>query len=488
MITEQPVNNHDDLMNVLDAMLAEVGLDRSDTGGTVTFAGMDPIRQTVLKVGVASAVVAAANAIAEAIIWKMRTGEGQDIHVDLRKAYVLQSSWNKDLAHCSMINGVSSMSFMTDNQSVYPVGFYATKDNRWVLLCAPYPQMAPKLSTILNCGVLPHQVEAEIMKWNAEELEAAAQAAGVSIHMCRTREEFSKTDQYKHCITTPLIHIEKIGDSKPEPFGPAKRPLSDVRSLSMVHVLAGPTVPRQLAAQGADCLNVQPFGYTEILGIYVESNAGLRQAFLDARQPENRPKVYRLIKEADVFVENLRPGEAAAQGLSATELSSYRPGLIYVTNKLMTQTGPWANWVGFDFSSAAISGICTETGSPDRPMLANDVNVIHDYITGYMGSLGIKAALIRRAKEGGSYRISTSLIQTAMFMQSLGLVDKNTLLDIDKLGDEHKPQPPDVVTGPTPLGEYTRLGSQVEMSKTPQYWEDPMIYPIGACKPEWLPR
>jgi hypothetical protein len=47
---------------------------------------------------------------------------------------------------------------------------------------------------------------------------------------------------------------------------------------------------------------------------------------------------------------------------------------------------------------------------------------------------------------------------------------------------------PNLQTGQTAFGEFTRLGSQVEMSKTPEYWADPIISPIGSSKPEWLPR
>ena len=111
-----------------------------------------------------------------------------------------------------------------------------------------------------------------------------------------------------------------------------------------------------------------------------------------------------------------------------------------------------------------------------------------DFPTGYLGAIGAQAALLRRAKEGGSYRVSVTLSQTATFLLSLGLVDKNMLLDIESLGEEHQRLEPDLVTGQTPLGEFTRLGPQVEMSKTPGYWADPMIYPQASCKPEWLPR
>ena len=143
METHQPVSNHDDLLNVVDGMLEEAGLDRRDLGGKLTFAGMDPIRATVMKVGSASAIVAAANAVAAAIIWKMRSGEGQDIHVDLRKAYTIQSAWQDILVDCTLLNGVSVM--VDPNQYGTGLAFLPTKDNRWVMMCAPYPSQQRKV-------------------------------------------------------------------------------------------------------------------------------------------------------------------------------------------------------------------------------------------------------------------------------------------------------------------------------------------------------
>jgi hypothetical protein len=105
-----------------------------------------------------------------------------------------------------------------------------------------------------------------------------------------------------------------------------------------------------------------------------------------------------------------------------------------------------------------------------------------------MGAIGAQAALMRRATEGGSYKVSVTLTQTIMFEQALGLVDKNTLVDLESMGKEHQRLKPNLQTGQTAFGEFTRLGSQVEMSKTPEYWADPIIHPIGSSKPEWLPR
>jgi hypothetical protein len=72
-----------------------------------------------------------------------------------------------------------------------------------------------------------------------------------------------------------------------------------------------------------------------------------------------------------------------------------------------------------------------------------------------------------------------------MFEQALGLIDLNTLLKLDTMGPEHQPMPPNLQTGQTAFGEFTRLGSQVELSKTPEFWADPLIEPIGSSKPEW---
>jgi crotonobetainyl-CoA:carnitine CoA-transferase CaiB-like acyl-CoA transferase len=306
--------------------------------------------------------------------------------------------------------------------------------------------------------------------------------------MCRTQEEYRATEQYRHHAETPLIHIEKIGDSDPEPFAPAERPLSGVRALSMVHVVAGPTIPRQLAAQGADCLNLNTWNWIEDPMLYWQCDAGTRQAYLDGRVDKHRAQIYKLVQDADIFVENLRPRMAAKEGFSAEELATHRPGIIYASVKLNTPTGPWADWMGFDFNAAALTGLLTETGTPDQPQAPHGVNVVVDFLTGYMATAGVQAALIRRAKEGGSYKVTVTLSQTAMFMLSLGLVDKNTLLDLESMGKEHQPIKPNLQTGPTAFGEFTRLGSQIEMSKTPEYWADPIIRPIGSSKPEWLPR
>ena len=114
--------------------------------------------------------------------------------------------------------------------------------------------------------------------------------------------------------------------------------------------------------------------------------------------------------------------------------------------------------------------------------------MVCDFLTGYLGAIGVQAALLRRAEEGVSYKVTVTLAQTIMLEQALGLIGSGTLLNLADLGPEHQPLKPNLQTGQTAFGEFTRLGSQVEMSKTPEYWADPIISPIGSSKPEWLAR
>ena len=486
MLSYESVNDHDNLLTVVDGLLQEAGLDRKDLGGRITFAGMDPIRPTHIKVGCASAAVTAANAAASALIWKQRTGEGQDIHVDLRKAYVTHSPWQDILTGCTLINGTPQM--LGGNVGELGSHILPTRDERFVILTSVYSSNTARIMNLLDSGTLPKQLERATRKWDALDLEAAAQDAAVPLVMCRTRKEFQSTEQYQCHASAPLIHIEKIGDSAPEPLSPSTRPLAGIRALGMTHVVAGPTVLRQLAAQGADCMNLNTLNWVEEPTIFWQCQAGIRETYLDARIDANLSKIYSLVKDADVFVENLRPHLADRQGFSAETLAQHRPGIIYVRGKLNTPRGPWADWMGYDFTAAGLCGLLCDIGSADQPQLPHGVTVVCDFLTGYLGAIGVQAALLRRAAEGGSYKVTVTLSQTVMFEQALGFVDNKELLNLENLGPEHQPIKPNLQTGQTAFGEFTRLGSQVEMSKTMEYWSDPIISPIGSSKPEWLPR
>jgi crotonobetainyl-CoA:carnitine CoA-transferase CaiB-like acyl-CoA transferase len=207
--------------------------------------------------------------------------------------------------------------------------------------------------------------------------------------------------------------------------------------------------------------------WVEYENFFFQADVGMRQAYLDARKPENREQVYDLVKGADVFVENLRPGVVDGEGFSAEALAEKNPGIIYVSVKMMAHEGPWSHFAGFDVNAAGVVGWYTAEGTKDQPLLPQQVNVVCDILTGYMGAIGVKAALLRRDKEGCSYKVSVSLSQVATYMMGLGLNNKEDLANLENLGPEHQIVKVNTQSGKTPFGDFLRVGSQVEKMKTP---------------------
>jgi hypothetical protein len=107
--------------------------------------------------------------------------------------------------------------------------------------------------------------------------------------------------------------------------------------------------------------------------------------------------------------------------------------------------------------------------------------LLNDFITGYLGAAGATAALIRRAREGGSYRVAVSLARTGMFVASLGEVDPGQAGG----APEHELREPAGVTSETALGTLSQLAPPVRFSATPPRWQDPILVPRGSSAPEW---
>src|SRR5262249_43322332 len=124
---------------------------------------------THIKVGSVAAAVTAANAVATAILWQRRTGQGQDIYVDLRKAYVTQSAWQDVLAQCTLVNGTPQM--FGGNVGQLGSNILPTRDGRWVVLTSLYAANTVAALQLLDCGrwgapmsdlVIPPQYRARV--------------------------------------------------------------------------------------------------------------------------------------------------------------------------------------------------------------------------------------------------------------------------------------------------------------------------------------
>src|SRR5215831_16999805 len=433
-----------DFHGAVNDVLRDVGLSTADSGGKLTFYGRDPIIPSPFRFGTMAAIGLAAKAVAVAALWRDRTGEGQDIAVDVRKALrrfcgFFDLKWET-------INGRPPVFGDPLNPFFELPLFRETKDGRHVVALNIYPKLAARTLDLLKCSTSAEAVQKAIRQWRADDLENAGAEAGVVMAKVRTFEEFRKEPQYTDVLSRmPLIRVEKIGDSEPIPFRKdAKSPLDGIRALGMGHVIAGAGMGRDLAQHGADVLNIWRPGATEVEAFTWDVQVGMRQTILDYSK-DDLAKFDRLLKDADVFFANRRPGYLERDGLDAEELCAKRPGLIHARVVAYGDKGPWKDRTGFDETGAAVSGVfCTE-GTPTHPK-SPPIIPICDNVVGWFGTVGILAALRRRAIEGGSYRVTVSLARTVLWLLSLGIFDKAYAQATAGSSDEHAYVAPDLFT------------------------------------------
>jgi hypothetical protein len=473
-----------DLHRAVNAVLADVGMTASDSGGALTFYGQDPILPTPFRFGAMAAIGLAARSVAVAALWKHHTGESQDISVDVRKALrrfcgFFEGKWET-------VNGRSPSAWDFAGTPFLRIPlFRETRDGRHVLALDFYPKLRARTLSLLRCSESAEAIDNAILQWRADDLEMAAAEQGLVLAKVRTNEEFRRELQYSEVLAhMPLITIEKVGDSEPPPRARApRRPLEGIRALGMGHVIAGGAIGRDLAYYGADVLNVWRPNDSEIEAFAWDVQVGMRSTILDDSK-EDRARFEQLLATADVFFANKRPGFLKLHGLDAETLCARRPGLIHATVVLHGTTGPWSNRPGFDEIGAAVTGLFAIEGSLSQPKQPPIVPIC-DNVVGWLGTLGVLAALRRRAIEGGSYRVVVSLTRTVLWLLSLGIFDKAYARQLAGSSEEHAYVAPDLFTADTPLGTYQGMTDQVILSRTPGSFNTVLV-PRGSSKPEWL--
>jgi crotonobetainyl-CoA:carnitine CoA-transferase CaiB-like acyl-CoA transferase len=473
-----------DLHQGVNDVLADVDMTTADSGGKLGFYGQDPILQSPVRFGTMAAIGMAARSVALAALWKESTGEGQDISVDVRKALkrfygFFDNKWETINGRPPAPGGYSVSPFLTG-----PF-FRETRDGRYVLALDIYPQLLVRTLNFLGCSPSTESINNAIRKWNAVELEEAAAAEGLVLAMIRTNEEFRREPQYTDVLSKmPLITVEKIGESDPVPLKASDNlPLAGIRAFGMGHVIAGAAMGRDMALYGADVLNIWRPRDSEIESFAWDVQVGMRSTVLDDAK-EDRARFNQLLKGADIFFANKRPGFLKKRGLDAESLCAQKPGLIHAIVALHGEKGPWSNRPGFDEIGAAVSGLFAIEGSPTQPKQPPIVPIC-DNVVAWLGTTGILTALRRRAIEGGSYRVVVSLTRTVLWMLSLGIFDKEYAKATAGSSDEHMLIPPDLFTAETPLGTYQGMTDQIVLSRTPGAYRT-VLLPRGSSKPEWL--
>jgi hypothetical protein len=220
-VAAAPLSAGFDVNAHLHSVMNELGLSPEDTGGTITFVGEDPIFPSVHRLGACIGIPIMAGAAGIADIWRQRSCRGQDLSLDLRKAI---HGINPMYKFMPTINGYPyQLPYFIGN----PMGFdlYQTKDGRWFLPTGAYPRLLDSMCTFLGCSPDKASIANSVSKWDSSELDEAAAEKGLVFAVVRTPEEWANHPQGKQLAEKPVVEIVKIGDSDPEPFTPAARPL-----------------------------------------------------------------------------------------------------------------------------------------------------------------------------------------------------------------------------------------------------------------------
>jgi formyl-CoA transferase len=145
---------------------------------------------------------------------------------------------------------------------------------------------------------------------------------------------------------------------------------------------------------------------------FAHLNRNKESLALDLKSSKGKEICLDLLKRADVFVENFRPGTAERLGLGYDSLRGVNPRLVYCSISAFGQSGPYANKPGFDTLGQAVSGLLSLLSDADEPKVMG--MAVSDYVTGLSAGYGILGALLGREKSGDGCRVETSLLQSTL--------------------------------------------------------------------------
>jgi crotonobetainyl-CoA:carnitine CoA-transferase CaiB-like acyl-CoA transferase len=445
---------------------------------SVTLTGDEPQLPSSFRVAAAAQASIAAAGLAAAKLWQLRSGQSQDVAVDMRHAVV----------ECR-----SERYLRVDGKPPGPAwdaiaGIYKTGDNRFVRLHTNFRHHRDAVCKVLNCKPERDEVQAALMQWDAEAFETAAYAAGCVVAMMRSHEEWSASPHARALAGLPLVSIEKIGEADSKSWPQGDRPLTGVRVLDLSRVIAGPVAGRTLAVHGADVLLISGPDLPSIPWLTIDNGRGKLTSFVELKSEQGRGVLRDLLAQADIFSQGYRPTSIAALGFSPEEAAKINPGIVYVSLSAYGHAGSstslWAGRRGFD------SLVQTSTGFNHAEGQAAGVDgpkelpaQMLDHATGYMMAFGAMMAKARQSREGGSWHVRVSLAQTGRWLWNLGRVADGFATE-DLKGETVRPFVEEIPSG---FGPLRSVRHSAMLSKTPAFWSRPSM-PLGSHPPQWPAR
>ncbi len=437
----------------------------------VRLTGEEPQLPSSFRVAAAAQASIAAAGLAAADIWRQRSGQSQDVAVDMRHAVV----------ECR-----SERYLRVDDKPPPPAwdkiaGVYRTGDSRFVRLHTNFPHHRDAVCRVLGCKAERDEVQAALMRWDGEAFETAAYAEGGVVALMRSYDEWSATPHAKALAQLPLITIERIADAAPRPWRAGDRPLAGLRVLDLSRVIAGPVAGRTLAAHGADVLLISGPDLPAIPWLTIDTGRGKLASFVELRSAEGRGVLRDLLAQADIFSQGYRPRAIERLGFSPEEAARINPGIVYVTLSAYGHAGPWAERRGFDSLVQTATGFNHAEGQAAGVDGPKELPAqMLDHATGYFMAFGAMMAKARQAREGGSWHVRVSLAQTGRWLWNLGRLAEG-LATADLKAEAVLPLTEAVPSG---FGQLSAVRHAAILSKTPAFWARPAM-PLGSHPPEW---
>ena len=219
----------------------------------------------------------------------------------------------------------------------------------------------------------------------------------------------------------------------------AKKPLEGLRVIELGQLIAGPFAGKMLAEFGAEVIKIEPPDGGDPLRQWRKLHEGTslwwyvqarnkKSVTANLRLPEGQEIVRRLARDADIVIENFRPGTIEKWGLDYDTLSRENPGLVMLRMSGFGQSGPSRSLAGFGAIGESMGGIRFVTGFPDRPPVRPNLS-IGDSIAALHGVIGVLMALHHRNANGGKGQVVDVALYEAVFNMM-----ESTLPEFDLFG------------------------------------------------------
>ena len=197
--------------------------------------------------------------------------------------------------------------------------------------------------------------------------------------------------------------------------------LEQVKVIEFSHMVMGPSTGMILGDLGAQVIKIEPLGGDRTrrlsgsgAGYFPMFNRNKQSICLDVKSAEGKEIVHRLLADADVVIENFRPGALNRLGLGYERVSEVNPNIIYQSSKGFL-SGPYEDRTALDEVAQMMGGLAYMTGPKGRPLRAG--SSVIDIAGGMFGVIGILAALLQRERNGGGgSQIVSSLFETTVFL------------------------------------------------------------------------